>query len=72
MVTSNDTDLALGFNTEGNTYQENSNAAMNGDYTGLTGAATYNKPNQVSSSGYDVSYNPSSGGIAANQPWLNS
>lgn len=72
MVTSNDTDLALGFNTEGNTYQENSNAAMNGDYTGLTGAATYNKPDQVSSDGYDVSYNPSSGGIAANQPWLNS
>ena len=67
-VTTADTDLALGFNEQGNTYQQNSNAAMNNNYSGLT---AYNTPSNVSSSGYgakDISYSPVSGGIEANRP----
>lgn len=67
-VTTADTDLSLGFNEQGNTYQQNSNAAMNNNYSGLT---DYNTPSNVSSNGYggkDISYNPVSGGIEANRP----
>lgn len=62
-------------NDLGATYQNNSNAAMFGDYSGGLGyanPASIDNRNSYSPSGSKgISYNPESGGIAANDPSKN-